>query len=124
MATIVHFDITASDPERAKKFYETLFGWNIGQIDGFPDYYEIETTQLNGMKGPGGGITRRENALESGVTNFIGVASIDETIEKLRKLGGTVIQPKQALKGYGFLAVCTDTENNFFGLFQEDKKAG
>jgi predicted enzyme related to lactoylglutathione lyase len=29
MPTIVHFDIPADDPERAKKFYSDLFGWKI-----------------------------------------------------------------------------------------------
>ena len=57
MATIVHFDIGADNPERAKKFY-ALFGWKIGSMPGFPDYYEIETTDLNNVKGVSGGLTR------------------------------------------------------------------
>ena len=113
MATVVHFDISADNPERAMKFYETLFGWKITSIPGFADYYEIDTGDLNGKKGVGGGIT-----------NFIGVSSIDETIVKLSSLGGKIIQSKQAVPGYGFLALCTDTENNVIGLFQEDKNAG
>ena len=60
MATIVHFDIGADNPERAKKFYEALFGWKIGTMPGFPGYYEIETTDLNNARGVGGGLTKRE----------------------------------------------------------------
>jgi hypothetical protein len=31
------------------------------------------------------------------------------------------VQPKQEVPGYGFLAVCRDSENNLFGLFEENK---
>jgi predicted enzyme related to lactoylglutathione lyase len=123
MATIVHFDISADNPDRAKKFYEAIFGWKIGPLGGIPDYYEIQTTDLNGLKSIGGGLTRRENPQQTCITNFIGVSSIDETIAKLTGFGGKVIQPKQSVPGYGFMAVCTDTENNLFGLFQEEKNA-
>ena len=123
MATIVHFDIGADNPERAKKFYEELFGWKIGTMPGFPDYYEIETKDLNGKPGVGGGLTKRENPQQTGITNFIGVSSIDETVTKLNELGGKVIQPKQSIPGYGYIAVSTDTENNVIGLFQADKQA-
>ena len=123
MATIVHFDIGADNPERAKKFYEALFGWKIGTMPGFPDYYKIETTDLNNVRGVGGGLTKRDNPQQSGITNFIGVTSIDETVAKLNELGGRVIQAKQSIPGYGYVAICFDTENNLFGLFQDDKQA-
>lgn len=29
MPRVVHFDITADDPERASKFYTDVFGWRI-----------------------------------------------------------------------------------------------
>lgn len=51
MATIVHFDITAEEPERAKKFYEELFEWKINLLPGPENYYLIETKDLSGVKG-------------------------------------------------------------------------
>ncbi len=39
------------------------------------------------------------------------------------KLGGNVIMPKTAVAGWGYLAICVDTENNTFGLWEEDSKA-
>ncbi|MBL7745593.1 MAG: hypothetical protein JNN00_19130 [Chitinophagaceae bacterium] len=123
MATIVHFDISAEVPERAKKFYTELFGWKMGTLDGFPDYYEIETADTKGVKGVGGGLTKRDDPLQNGIVNFIGVDSLSDTLTKLVALGGRVIQPRQAMPGYGYIAVCADTENNTFGLFQDDKNA-
>ena len=124
MATIVHFDISADDPARAKQFYEALFDWKIQALGGFADYYEIETAGLNGVKSMGGGITKRDHSRPNCITNFVGVSSIDESVAKLIALGGKVIQPKQAIPGYGYLVVCMDTENNIFGLFQEDRNSG
>ena len=121
MATIVHFDISADDLARAKRFYESLFGWKVRTIEGFPDYYEIQTTDISGKPAVGGGLTKRSRPLQTGITNFIGVPSIDTSLEKLVSLGGKILQTKQAIAGYGWLAVCTDTEGNVIGLF-EDKK--
>lgn len=122
MATIIHFDISAEDPERAKIFYEKLFGWKIQLLPGPANYYLIETENLKGEAGIGGGISTREKNQQPGINNFIGVVSIDESVKKVIELGGKIIQPKQTIPGWGFLAVCIDTENNVFGVFQEKIK--
>jgi len=46
---------------------------------------------------------------------------MDDYIVKVEKLGGKVIEPKTAIPGWGYLAVCLDTENNLFGLWEENK---
>ena len=123
MAAIVHFDISADNQIRAKEFYEKLFDWKFQLLPGPMNYYLIDTKDLEGKRGIGGGMAKRENSQQAGITNFIGVASIDDSVKKVNELGGVIIQPKQVLPGWGFLALCTDTENNLFGLFQEDKDA-
>ena len=122
MAAIVHFDISADNPERLKDFYEKLLGWKIEALPGM-DYYFVETTGLHGEKGIGGGISKRSTESWKGITNFMGVDSIDATISKLTSLGGKVIVPKQLIPGYGYNAICSDPENNVIGLFQEDTGA-
>jgi predicted enzyme related to lactoylglutathione lyase len=122
MPTIVHFDISADDLESEKKFYEELFNWNFEPLPGPVAYYLIETTDLNGRKGVGGGMAKRSKP-EDKITNFIGVNSINEYIAKVEKLGGKVIEPKWPVPGWGYLAVCLDTENNIFGLWEEDINA-
>ena len=120
MPTIVHFDVPVDDTERAKKFYEALFGWKIEKMPGPMEYYGIMTTNEQGEEAVGGGMAKREAQSDS-ITNYIGVPSIDEYMEKVEKLGGEVIMPKTPIPGYGFLAVCLDTEKNKFGLWQEDE---
>lgn len=122
MATLVHFDIPVENPERAKKFYRDLFGWKFNDLPGPMNYSLIETTDLNGQKAIGGGMSQRELSSLTGIVNYIGVNSLDESLKAIEKAGGKIIQPKQAVPGWGYLAVCLDTENNRIGLFQDNKK--
>ena len=121
MPTIVHFDIPADDLDRARNFYEQLFGWKIEQTPGLP-YYLIETTDLEGNPGVGGGMGQRQKPDEQ-ITQFFGVESIAASVKKVEALGGSVVAPRMAVPGWGYLAVCRDTEQNIFGLWQEDKEA-
>lgn len=123
MATVVHFNVHADQIDRAKSFYEQAFGWKFTALPEPMNYYLIETTGANGQKGIGGGLTKRETPHMPGFLNFFGVKSIDEMINKIKELGGSVVTPKQVIPNWGYMAVCTDTENNLFGLFQEDAAA-
>ena len=122
MPTVVHIDIATDDPKRAKAFYEGLFGWQLMAPPGMEDYFLFQTTGLKGEKGVGGGLGKRGEPGQK-ITTYIGVDSVDAYIEKVTKLGGTVVQPKMTVPGFGFLATCADTEGNRFGLWQEDPSA-
>jgi uncharacterized protein len=122
MPAIVHFDIATDNPQRAKKFYESLFGWKMEGPPGMTDYYLIETKNLDGSTGVGGGLGKRGDPSQR-ITAYFGVENIDEYSKKITQLGGKV-QPKMPVPGWGYLATCMDTEGNTFGLWQEDKKAG
>lgn len=131
--SIVHFEIPADDVERARNFYSTLFGWKIEKIevrkDGETmDYWMISTTSSSEGKGGGsheekksasidGGLMKRQDPQQPNL-NYIGVSSIDEYSKKVKELGGKVVMPKTEITGYGFFAVCIDTENNAFALWE------
>lgn len=121
MATIVHFDLPADDPERAKKFYQQLFGWKFVSVPGM-EYQFVETSSQDGKPGIKGGLGKRTSPDER-ILNYMGVESIDESMAKVEELGGKVIRAKIPVPGWGYLAVCEDTEKNLFGLWQEDKSA-
>ena len=122
MPTVVHIDIAADDPQRAKKFYESLFDWKLQGPPGMTDYYLFETEDLEGNKGVGGGLGKRGDPAQR-ITTYIGVDNIDDYSGKVAKLGGRVVQPRMTVPGFGYLAVCVDTEGNTFGLWKEDSKA-
>jgi predicted enzyme related to lactoylglutathione lyase len=135
MPTVVHFEIPADDIERSKKFYTDLFGWKIekwpgtdgGQLTsaatGQPmEYWMITTTDDKGNKALGGGMMKRQMP-EHQVTNYIGVKSVDEYSSKVEKFGGKVVTPKHAVPGMGYFALCLDTENNGFAIWESDEDA-
>ena len=121
MNRVVHFDISADDPGRAVKFYGTVFGWKAEKWHGPVDYWMI-TTGPDDKPGINGGISARQNPTEHTV-NTIGVPSVDKFVAKVKAAGGKVVEPKMAIPGIGWYAVCLDTEGNKFGVMEEDPKA-
>jgi predicted enzyme related to lactoylglutathione lyase len=64
-----------------------------------------------------GGVMERQMPQQS-ITNYIGVKSVDEYSKKLESLVGKVKVPKTEVLNFGWFAICTDTENNTFGLWE------
>ena len=125
MPTIVHFEIPADDAERSRKFYSDLFGWKMEKWPGMEsgmEYWIINTTDNEGGKAVGGGMMKRQNP-QQGITNFIDVTSVDEYSAKVQSLGGKIVAPKQAVPTMGYFAVCLDTENNTFGIWETNPNA-
>ena len=127
MPTIVHFEIPADDVERAKKFYGNLFGWNIEKLPGQTgredmEYWLITTTDDKGNNALGGGIMKRQGPQQP-IINHIDVKSVDEYSSKVQQLGGKVHVPKTAVPGMGYFAICLDTENNAFGIWETNESA-
>ncbi len=63
MKRIVHFDISADDPERAVKFYTDVFGWSVQKWDGPMDYWLV-TTGPKDEPGIDGGIAKRKMPIQ------------------------------------------------------------
>ena len=121
MPTVHYFEIPADDIERAQKFYRDVFGWGMQKWDNREDpaqeYYVFETRDDKGNPGLGGGMTKRQSPQHT-ITNYITVSSIDEYASKIEQSGGMVMIPKTNLPDMGFIAVCLDSENNVFGIFE------
>lgn len=121
MNRVVHFDISAEDPERAVKFYGDVFGWTAEKWEG-PMEYWLVTTGPDDKPGINGGIAKRQKPSET-ITNTIEVSSVDEFVEKIRQAGGNVVSPKMPIPGVGYFAMCQDTEGNPFGIMEDDPEA-
>jgi predicted enzyme related to lactoylglutathione lyase len=122
MPRVIHFEIVADNPERAMKFYKEVFGWEFNKWDGPQDYWLVKTGE-DGQPGINGGLTPKMNQQSSRVTNTIDVPSIDDFSKKISTQGGKIIQPKMAIPGIGYLAICQDTEGIPFGILQNDPNA-
>lgn len=122
MDKVIHFEIPVDELERAQKFYKSIFGWNMNEVPG-TEYIMVGTTESNekGMPTePGainGGMMKRQAPVTYPVIT-INVRNIDETLKKLKKMGGEVMKEKMPVGAMGYLAYFKDTEGNTIGLWQ------
>src|SRR5260370_34826396 len=93
MSRVIHFEIPASDPERASAFYKKVFGWKIEKWPGPMEYWMV-TTGEEGTPGINGGLMR--NTEVKTTTNTICVGSVDAAVETVRKAGGKRLRQKTA----------------------------
>jgi predicted enzyme related to lactoylglutathione lyase len=126
MPRVIHFEIHADNPDRAIKFYQSLFSWEFTKWTGPVDYWVI-TTGPDGTPGINGGMVRRQGAIDgTAVIAYvctIDVKSVDEMVAAIPAKGGTIALPKMAIPGVGWLAYAKDTEGNIFGFMEADKGA-
>ena len=125
MNTIGFFEIQSSDPARDMTFYKTVFGWKFIRQESVPiEYYLIETNTIFG------GLLKRPAKVpppESGTNAYvcsIQVTSFDKTSDLILKKGGQVAMPKFAVPGRCWQGYFIDQDNNTFGIFEVDEKAG
>ena len=113
--TFVHFEIPADDAERAKAFYEALFGWSIQGSDMFEGWYSVMTSDDEADLQ--GGLSN-DDSPERVIVSYVQVESIGEALAKVTALGGTVAVGKMEIPGMGWMAHFRDTEGNVMGLFE------
>jgi uncharacterized protein len=119
-ASIVWFEIPADNLERAKAFYGNLFGWKINPFPGMTDYSHIDTGGADDT--PDGALMARKHP-EQPIINYVSVNSVTEFAKKIEKLGGKICMAKTAVPQMGYFAVCQDTEDNTFAIWERNENA-
>ncbi len=110
---ITHIEIPADDPERARRFYAAVAGWEFGQMEAFPDYWMFRTGEASG-----GGLGKRGQSVGSVVRVYISVDRLGDAVAAAEANGGTVIQPATEIPGMGRYAAVRDPEGNEIGLWE------
>lgn len=117
------FEIPASDINRAKKFYETIFGiqMEINDMMGmkmafFP--YEMGSGKLSGalVQGP------MHEPSASGVVVYLNAnPDMTESLSKIEAAGGKVVMPKTKINDeIGHMAFFMDSEGNRVALHSQN----
>ena len=127
---VVHFELPADNPERARKFYKSTFGWKLETMPQF-DYTMIQTGEANEQGMPkepgyiGGGMAKRGAPVEHTVVT-IKVDDIEQALKNIEKNGGKTVQKKQAIGdgAMGFTGYFKDPEGNIVGLYQAGTMQG
>lgn len=115
MNRIVHFEIPVDNPERAIKFYEDVFGWEITKWDGPFDYWLIKTGE-EGEPGIDGALMTKE--MGQMIRNTIVVDSFDDFSKKIQKNGGKMVTDKMSIPKIGIMGAFQDTEGNLSIIMQ------
>ncbi len=121
MTRVVHFEIAVDSPDRAIKFYQSVFGWKIEKWEGPVDYW-MAVTGEEGVPGIDGAFQLRSDAPQP-IINIISTSNVDQTVNQIVKANGSILRPKMAVPGVGWAAYAKDTEGNVFGLMQSDPEA-
>jgi uncharacterized protein len=121
-------ELATSDPQGAKKFYSSLFGWSIKDNPMGPSPDDIYTLlQISGQDVAALYKLMKEQAAQGVPPNwmcYVTVENADETAKKARSLGATVITEPFDVMDYGRMAVIQDPEGAIFSIWQPIKHIG
>lgn len=111
---IAHFDVPADDVERARRFYERVFGWRF-EAFGPPDFYLIHT---GSAQDPGihGSVSQRPEPAGKGARVGFGCTISVDDLAAIRAAivanGGRIVLEEYEIVGVGRLIRFEDTEGN------------
>jgi hypothetical protein len=118
---VVHFEIPYDDGERARVFYNEVFGWEMTELPEMS--YTLVTSGPSGAEGPdepgfinGGMMPRREPFTSPNLV--LDVESIEVALQAVNDAGGTIVSEREQVGEMGFAAYFKDTEGNLVGLWE------
>ena len=115
------FEIPVKDMNRAKSFYEKVFGIELSlnqmgsiQMAWFP--------MIQDGAGATGTLVRGEGYTPShnGTLIYFSVADIDTALKKINEQGGKALGPRTSIGEYGFYALFEDSEGNRVALHSRE----
>jgi len=109
---LCHFEILTSDLEKAKTFYSQLFNWEMNPWGTQGTYEHIKTPQE-----PSGGLWKTDE--QKGIMIYFKVDDIEQTLNKVKQLGGKVTLEKTEIPNVGYYAIFSDLDGNQIALFNE-----
>lgn len=112
------FELHTRAYDAAVAFYREVFGWHL-EVTADPPEFRYSSLEINGE--PLAGIIDASNFLPHNVPAhwaiYFGVDDADATLDKIEKLGGSVVQAAEDTP-YGRLAAATDVTGASFRLLQ------
>lgn len=119
IGSITWADLTVEDANALRDFYRAVVGWDSAEVDmgGYSDF---------GMQAPDGGAAvagichaRGSNAeLPPQWLVYITVGNLDQSIERCRELGGSIIAGPKSMGSQGRYCVLRDPAGAVAALFE------
>ena len=111
--SVVWFEIPVEDLDRAKNFFEVVFGIKL-ELNDIGPMRMAWFPMIEGVPGAPGALVKMEGYAPSdhGVRIYLTVPDIEGTLEKVEANGGEILMPRTSIGEYGFIAQFRDTEGN------------
>ncbi len=111
---VVHWALTAVDPDRMRAFYSEMFHWDIGE----GPFMMIPSGIGSPMEGVGGHI-QQGTAGQQGISLYVQVRDIVDSQRRAVALGGSALGEPFQFAGNPTMAVINDPEGNSIMLVQQ-----
>jgi len=118
---VTHFEVTGKDGKLLQDFYGKVFSWEI-KADNPMSYGMLSSQDGQGI---GGGISGGAGEQGGGgVTFYVEVASLEDTLKDIEAAGGKTVMPPSDVPGGPRMAQFTDPEGHMIGLVQAGTMQG
>ncbi len=108
-----HIELSTDDLTKAKKFYKSLFDWNLTDVP------EMRYTMINVGSGTGGGMTKKQMPEQpTGWLPYVQVDDVKKTIAKAAKGGARVVVAYQEIGSMGAIGIFIDPSGAGLGVWQ------
>jgi predicted enzyme related to lactoylglutathione lyase len=115
-----YFEIYVDDIDRARKFYETVLGKELRELE-MPAGVNSRMMNFPWVEGAintTGALVQMEQMKAGGNSTVVYFQCENCQVEqdRIEAAGGKVVQPKFPIGDYGFCSIGIDSEGNYFGL--------
>lgn len=116
-------DLATPDLEAAEKFYGPLFGWEIPELPNSAEMGGYRRAKLRG-RDVAGAMPLMQEGQPPAWSTYVSVDDADVIGRAIQENGGTMIAEPMTVASYGRLAIFTDPEGAFFGIWEPLDFAG
>jgi len=115
------FDIPATDIDRAVKFYNDVFNFNLKVIDCGEEKMAC-FPKINGISGALSQSSGFKPSPDGIQITFDGGNNLNEALNRIKRAGGTIVRGKTNIEadGRGYFAQFLDSEGNTLGLYSDN----
>ncbi len=117
-------ELCTTDPDKASAFYASVFGWAPAKMDmgGGMTYTLFNRPGTKGPKdqpiGAGGMMKSPPNVPHSFWIAYVAVENADQSTDKAKRLGATVMMPPTDIPNVGRFAIWTDPQKASIAVLQ------
>jgi predicted enzyme related to lactoylglutathione lyase len=117
-------ELTSTDQRAAEKFYTSLFGWSTKETPMGPDSHYTIFTKDGEAVSAAAQMDANLKGVPSNWLSYVAVTSVDQSLEKAKTLGATVVAGPFDVMEHGRMAVLKDPQGAHFALWQANQMPG